>query len=148
MLGVLSLLGQLVHDNPQWSLPLTRRFVQNVLMLNPQLVAGSLRKQRILRLLSVILEAFSSKIGFLKDNNLLESYRKVLLLSYAMVEDAKTLMRYNRCLKNLITEAQLTLAEARQYKLVETMSKFLEKGQLADLLRNFKIKIVKKPMDN
>jgi hypothetical protein len=71
MLGVLSLLGQLVHDNPHWSLPLTRRFVQNVLMLSPQLVAVSLRKQQILRLVSLMLEVFSRQITFLKANDLL-----------------------------------------------------------------------------
>jgi len=66
----------------------------------------------------------------------------MLLLSYSMVEDAKTLVRYNRCLKNLIAESSLTVGEARQYKLVETMSKFLDKKQLAELLRNFKIKVL------
>lgn len=87
-----------------------------------------------------MLEAFSRQHSFLKDNDLLERYRYVLLLSYSMVEDAKTLMRYNRCLKQLIAQSSLTLGEARQYKLVETMTRFFEKGQLTDLLRSFKLK--------
>lgn len=35
MLGVLSLFGQLLHEHPSWSLPLTRRFALNLFMLSP-----------------------------------------------------------------------------------------------------------------
>jgi hypothetical protein len=85
MLGVLGLLSQLSHDNPHWSLPLTKRFVQNVFMLSPQLVAVSLRRQQILKLMSAMFEAMSKQINYLKDNDLIEKYKQVLLLSYSMV---------------------------------------------------------------
>lgn len=59
LLGVMSLLSQLIHDNPSWSMPLSKRFVLNLMMLSPELVAGSPLKQEITKVLSVIWLALS-----------------------------------------------------------------------------------------
>jgi hypothetical protein len=85
--------------------------------------------------MSAVLEALSKQIDFLKDNNLIEKYKQVLLLSYSMVNDTKTLTRFNRCLKNLIAASVLSVSDARQHKLVDTMARFMDKNDLQKLLR-------------
>jgi hypothetical protein len=56
-------------------------------------------------------------------------------------------MRFNKCLKSLIAESVLSVNDARHHKLVETMAKFMDKGDLKKLLRSFKIKLASPKLD-
>lgn len=149
MLGILSLLSQLIHDNPTWTVPLTKRFTQNVLMLDARLVADSLCREQIVRTAAVIYSSMSSQLPFLKENHLLGSYKEAVLALFSLASDPKTLIRLSTCLSKMMVYAPVTSQEAKQYQLSETIGRFIGEQEKTHLLRflkarrQFKIDAVK-----
>lgn len=66
MLNILSILTQIIHNNPSYEMPYNRSFIQNLFMINTSLLENSLRKKDILRVMSVIFYDLSRKISNLK----------------------------------------------------------------------------------
>lgn len=144
LLGVLSVLSQLLHDNPTWSLPLSKRFALNMFMLSPQLVADSPLKQEITKVLSVIWLAVSRESKFLNESSLLSRFKQLLLESYSLAQDSRTLMRLNVALRNVVKDSPITIKEARSYKLVPILTRFLSKEQLQQVNIALKLKFIDK----
>ena len=54
MLSILSIITQIIHNNPSYEMPFNRSFVQNLFMINTSLLENSQRRKDILRVMSVM----------------------------------------------------------------------------------------------
>ena len=86
----------------------------------------SARRKEILRILSVLLLALSKEAKSLKQFQLQPRLRASLLENYHLIEDKRTLERFNKALKNVLHGCPISLAEMKKYQILETMKAFIQ----------------------
>lgn len=91
------------------------------------MIRVSARRREILRIISVLLLALTKQAKALKQFELAPRIRASLLENYHLIEDYRTLERFNKALKIAVVESTLTHAEIKKYKILETIKRFTAK---------------------
>jgi hypothetical protein len=104
MLYVLSMIAELIRENPKFYFPFTRKFLVTVFRIDYQLLEKSPKRRDILAILSVIYENFSRQGRLVNKYNLLATLKSSLLENYALIEELFTLKVFNRAICNLASK--------------------------------------------
>jgi hypothetical protein len=131
MLYTLSLIAELIRENPKFYFPFTRKFLVTVFRIDYELLQSSSRRRDILAILSVIYENFSRQGRLVNKYNMLSTLKNSLLENYSLIEELFTLKVFNRAICNLATKGLLfTTQEFKKYRVLETLAQFIEKSQV------------------
>ena len=131
MLYVLSLIAELIRDNPKFYFPFTRKFLLTVFRIDYELLENNTRKKDILAILAVIYENFSRQGRLVNKYSMTETLKTSLLENYSLIEELFTLKVFNRAICNLAAKGvAFSTQEFGKYCLLETLGKFIEKSQV------------------
>ena len=81
MLYVLSVIAELIRENPKFYFPFTRKFLMTVFRIDYELLEKSTRRKDILAILSVIYENFS------RQGRLVNKYKMLPMLKTSLLEN-------------------------------------------------------------
>lgn len=127
MLYTLSLIAELIRENPKFYFPFTRKFLVTVFRIDYELLQNSARKRDILAILSVIYENFSRQGRLVNKYSMLATLKNSLLENYSLIEELFTLKVFNRAICNLATKGLLfTSQEFKKHRVLETLAQFIE----------------------
>jgi hypothetical protein len=131
MLYVLSIIAELIRENPKFYFPFTRKFLVTVFRIDYELLEKSSRCKDILAILSVIYENFSRQGRLVNKYSMISTLKTSLLENYSLIEELFTMKMFNRAICNLATKGLIfTSQEFKKYRLLETLSQFIEKSQI------------------
>ena len=86
MLYVLSLIAELIRENPKFYFPFTRKFLQTVFRIDYELLQNSNRRKDILAILAVVYENFSRQGRLVNKYSMTGSLKASLLENYSLIE--------------------------------------------------------------
>ena len=86
MLYVLSVIAELIRENPKFYFPFTRKFLVTVFRIDYELLEKSTRRKDILAILSVIYENFSRQGRLVNKYKMLPTLKTALLENYTLIE--------------------------------------------------------------
>lgn len=130
MLSILSILTQILHQSPNtYDLPYNRAFIQNLFMVNLELLENSTKRKDIVRVMSVIFENLSKRIGVLRELGLVGRFKQILLESWRGIEERLTFARFYRSLCRVCAVLPLTGKEIVRYRVQEEMKKWREEKE-------------------
>jgi len=101
MLYVLSLIAELIRDNPKFYFPFTRKFLLTVFRIDYELLENNTRKKDILAILAVIYENFSRQGRLVNKYSMTDTLKTSLLENYSLIQELFTLKVFNRAICNL-----------------------------------------------
>lgn len=131
MLYVLSIIAELIRENPKFYFPFTRKFLLTVFRIDYELLQGSARCKDILAILGVIYENFSRQGRLVNKYSMTDILKRALLENYSLIEELFTLKVFNRAICNLATKGvSFTTQEFTRYQVLETLARFIEKSQI------------------
>lgn len=131
MIYVLSIIAELIRENPKFYFPFTRKFLVTVFRIDYELLEKSSRRRDILAILSVIYENFSRQGRLVNKYNMIDSLKTSLMENYSLIEELFTLKMFNRAICNLATKGLVfTTQEFTKYKILTTLALFIEKSQV------------------
>lgn len=131
MLYVLSIIAELIRENPKFYFPFTRKFLLTVFRIDYELLNQSTRKRDILAILSVIYENFSRQGRLVNKYALMPQLKTSLLENYSLIEELFTLKIFNKAICNLVTKGvQFSSGEFTKYRILNTLSNFIERSQI------------------
>jgi hypothetical protein len=131
MLYVLSLIAELIRDNPKFYFPFTRKFLSTIFRIDYELLQNSPRRNDILAILSVVYENFSRQGRLVNKYNMIATLKTSLLENYSLIEELFTLKVFNRAICNLASKGLVfSTQEFTKYQLLPTLAKFVEKSQV------------------
>ena len=84
-------------------------------------------------MLSVVLQAFAGSSA-VRELQLAPRMRQIVLELYQLAEDQPTFVRLNRCLRNVIATAPLSIVEVRKFKLLETVGRFATRQNMPEMI--------------
>lgn len=143
MIYVLSIIAELIRENPKFYFPFTRKFLVTVFRIDYELLEKSSRKRDILAILSVIYENFSRQGRLVNKYNMIGTLKTSLLENYSLIEELFTLKVFNRAICNLATKGLVfTTQEFTKYKVLGTLSQFIEKNQIELFMVKLKMAMV------
>ena len=102
MFSSLSILAELIKLNPKVYFPFTRKFLNNLFLIDENCLLMSPYKQKILAILGVLFENLSRQIGLLAKYELKETLKKATLQLYCLIDEVFTLKVFNRVILNLV----------------------------------------------
>jgi|JI6StandDraft_1071083.scaffolds.fasta_scaffold55994_2 hypothetical protein len=131
MLYVLSIIAELIRENPKFYFPFTRKFLLTVFRIDYELLQGSSRRRDILAILAVIYENFSRQGRLVNKYTMTDTLKRALLENYALIEELFTLKVFNRAICNLATKGvSFATQEFTRYQVLETLARFIEKSHI------------------
>lgn len=131
MLYVLSIIAELIRENPKFYFPFTRKFLVTVFRIDYELLQNSTRRKDILAIIAVIYENFSRQGRLVNKYNMTDALKTALLENYSLIEELFTLKVFNRAICNLATKGLVfSTQEFTKYRVLETLSQFIEKNQV------------------
>ncbi len=131
MLYVLSIIAELIRENPKFYFPFTRKFLVTVFRIDYDVLEKSTKRKDILAILSVIYENFSRQGRLVNKYNMSGMLKTSLLENYSLIEELFTMKMFNRSICNLATKGlAFTTQEFTKYQILQTLSKFIEKSQV------------------
>jgi hypothetical protein len=143
MIYVLSIIAELIRENPKFYFPFTRKFLVTVFRIDYELLEKSSRKRDILAILSVIYENFSRQGRLVNKYNMIGTLKTSLLENYSLIEELFTLKVFNRAICNLATKGLVfTTQEFTKHKVLATLSQFIEKNQIELFMVKLKLAMV------
>ena len=143
MLYVLSIIAELIRENPKFYFPFTRKFLVTVFRIDYELLEKSNRKRDILAILSVIYENFSRQGRLVNKYGMLGTLKASLLENYSLIEELFTLKVFNRAICNLATKGLVfTTQEFTKYRVLQTLAQFIEKSQIELFMVKLKMAMV------
>ena len=143
MLYVLSLIAELIRENPKFYFPFTRKFLLTVFRIDYELLENSTRRKDILAILAVIYENFSRQGRLVNKYSMTATLKTSLLENYTLVEELFTLKVFNRAICNLATKGLVfSSQEFTKYRILETLGNFIEKSQVELFAVKFKMAMV------
>lgn len=152
MLYVLSLIAELIRENPKFYFPFTRKFLLTVFRIDYDLLEHSTRRKDILAILAVIYENFSRQGRLVNKYSMTSTLKTSLLENYSLIEELFTLKVFNRAICNLASKGvTFSTQEFTKYRLLETLGQFIEKSQVELFMVKLKMAMMwigKGPQDN
>lgn len=143
MIYVLSIIAELIRENPKFYFPFTRKFLVTVFRIDYELLQKSSRKRDILAILSVIYENFSRQGRLVNKYSMIGTLKTSLLENYSLIEELFTLKVFNRAICNLATKGLVfTTQEFTKYRVLATLSHFIEKNQIDLFMVKLKMAMV------
>jgi hypothetical protein len=86
MLYVLSVIAELIRENPKFYFPFTRKFLSTVFRIDYELLEQSPRRKDILAILSVIYENLSRQGRLVNKYAMMPNLKTSLLENYSLIE--------------------------------------------------------------
>jgi len=152
MLYVLSLIAELIRENPKFYFPFTRKFLLTVFRIDYELLENSTRKKDILAILAVIYENFSRQGRLVNKYSMTNTLKTSLLENYSLIQELFTLKVFNRAVCNLASKGvSFSTQEFTKYRILETLGQFIEKSQVELFMVKLKMAMMwlgKAPQDN
>lgn len=143
MLYQLSIIAEIIRENPKFYFPFTRKFLQTVFRIDYELLEQSARKKDILAILSVIYENFSRQGRLVNKYSMTSTLKTALLENYSLIDELFTLKVFNRAICNLASKGvSFSTQEFTKYRLLETLSKFVEKSQIELFMVKLKMAMI------
>ena len=137
---VLSIIAELLRQNPKFYYPFTRKFLITVFTIDAELLEQSPFKNNILAILAVIYENFSRQPKLIRKYSMEDTLKNSVLTNYYLIEEIFTLKTFNKTIMNLVNKGiYFSSAELYKYKVVETVSNFISKSQLDLFLIKMKL---------
>lgn len=131
MLYVLSVIAELIRENPKFYFPFTRKFLLTVFRIDYDLLQKSNRRKDILAIVAVIYENFSRQGRLVNKYNMIATLKTSLLENYSLIEELFTLKVFNRAICNLATKGLVfSSQEFTKYRIMKTLGQFIEKSQI------------------
>lgn len=131
MLYVLSVIAELIRENPKFYFPFTRKFLLTVFRIDYELLQKSSRSRDILAILSVVYENFSRQGRLVHKYSMEKALKTSLLENYSLIEELFTLKVFNRAICNLATKGTaFSSQDFGKYRILDTLAKFIEKSQV------------------
>lgn len=131
MLYVLSVIAELIRENPKFYFPFTRKFLLTVFRIDYDLLQKSNRRKDILAIVAVVYENFSRQGRLVNKYNMIATLKTSLLENYSLIEELFTLKVFNRAICNLATKGLVfSSQEFTKYRIMETLGQFIEKSQI------------------
>lgn len=131
MLYVLSMIAELIRQNPKFYFPFTRKFLMTVFRIDNELLIKSPKRKDILAILAVIYENLSRQGGLVHKYNITNDLKRALMQNYQLIEELFTLKVFNKSIANLVSKGvNLTIADFSKYKILETLSNFISKSEV------------------
>jgi hypothetical protein len=140
MLYVLSIIAELIRENPKFYFPFTRKFLVTVFRIDYELLQKSSRRRDILAILSVIYENFSRQGRLVNKYSMIDTLKTSLLENYSLIEELFTLKVFNRAICNLATKGlAFTTQEFTKHRVLVTLAQFIEKSQIELFMVKLKV---------
>jgi hypothetical protein len=131
MLYVLSIIAELLRENPKFYFPFTRKFLLTVFRIDYELLQSSTRRRDILAILAVVYENFSRQGRLVNKYAMAGTLKTSLLENYALIEELFTLKVFNRAICNLAAKGlAFSPQEFTKYRILDTLARFIEKSQI------------------
>lgn len=86
MLYVLSIIAELIRENPKFYFPFTRKFLVTVFRIDYDVLEKSTKRKDILAILSVIYENFSRQGRLVNKYNMSSMLKTSLLENYSLID--------------------------------------------------------------
>lgn len=86
MLYVLSIIAELIRENPKFYFPFTRKFLMTMFRIDNELLIKSPKRKDILAILAVIYENLSRQGRLVNKYNITNDLKKALLNNYELIE--------------------------------------------------------------
>ena len=143
MLYVLSVIAELIRENPKFYFPFTRKFLTTVFRIDYELLEKSARCKDVLAILSVIYENFSRQGRLVNKYKMLPTLKTALLENYSLIEELFTLKVFNRAICNLASKGlAFTSQEFTKYRILETLARFVDKSRIELFMVKLKMALV------
>ena len=143
MLYVLSVIAELIRENPKFYFPFTRKFLTTVFRIDYELLEKSARRKDVLAILSVIYENFSRQGRLVNKYKMLPTLKTALLENYSLIEELFTLKVFNRAICNLASKGlAFTSQEFTKYRILETLARFVDKSRIELFMVKLKMALV------
>ena len=104
MIFVLSMIAELLKENPKFYYPFTRKFLTTVFTIDAELLAHSPFKNSIMAILGVIYENFSRQPKLIRKYSMENILKSSLLGSYYLIEEIFTMKTFNKTIVNLVNK--------------------------------------------
>lgn len=131
MLFVLSVIAELLRNNPKFYYPFTRKFLLTVFSMDAELLEKSPMRNQILAIVAVIYENLSRQPKLISKYSLETSLKQVVLGNYRLILEVSTLKTMNKTISNLTAKGiTFSLADFHKYKLMETVSSIIAQSQM------------------
>ena len=85
MLFILSLIAELLNQNPKLYFPFTRRFLMNVFSMEKAMLETSARRKQILAILGTIVENISKQGRLLRRYKIINDVKQAILVNYDII---------------------------------------------------------------
>lgn len=134
MVFVLSVIAQLLRNNPKFYYPFTRKFLLTVFSIDAELLEHSPIRDQILAVVAVIYENLARQPKLITKYSLQTSLKEVVLGNYRLVQEVSTLKIMNKAVSHLANKGiTISLADFHKYQLMQTVSRIIARSQ-RDLL--------------
>lgn len=140
MIYLLSLIAELIRENPKFYFPFTRKFLLTVFRIDYEMLQHSQLKKDILAILSVVYENFSRQRRLVVKYKLAAQLKTSLLENFSLIEEIFTLKIFNKAICNLTAQGVLfTSQEFAKYGILETLSMFIQRNQAKLLMSKLRL---------
>ncbi len=148
MLFILSLIAELLKQNPKLYFPFTRRFMLRVFTIDDDLLEGSPQKNQILAILGVIYDNIAKQGRLIHKLKIDKELKRAVLGNYHLISDIYSLKLMNRVILEMAARGiKFTSGEFHKHRILETMANFISKSQI-DLLSTKINGLFPKKMEN
>lgn len=140
MLYSLSVLAELIRENPKVYFPFTRKFLSNIFLIDEQCLNASPHKRNILAILGVLYENLSRQLKLLEKYSMVDTLKNAILGTYSLIDELFTLKVYNKSIMNLVQKGVIFSSEEFQKnQILDTVSLFISKSQVDIFLLQTKL---------
>lgn len=145
MLFVLSIIAELMRAEPKFFFPFTRKFLLNVFSIDNELLEKCNYCSKILAILAVIYQNLSNQGRLMKKLNVEAELKRALLGNFSLITELFTLKLFNRSILNINARGiPFTSADLSKYRVLETISKFIEANKMEVFLIKIKSVLLEK----
>ena len=143
MIYSLSVIAELIRENPKVYFPFTRKFLNNMFLIDSECLLASPHRRDILAILAVIYENLTRQVKLLQKYTMMETLKTAILSSYSLIDELFTLKVYNKSIMNLVDKGVIfTSNEFQKYQILDTVSTFISKSQVDLFLVHAKMAVL------
>lgn len=133
----------MLRSNTKFYYPFTRKFLITMFSIDAELLNKSPMRKQILAILAVIYENLSRQPKLVLKYTIENNLKQAILGNYCLVEEVSTLKIMNKSISNLTSKGiTFSTAEFHKYKVLETVSRIIAKGQLDLFLVKMKMTMI------
>jgi hypothetical protein len=108
MLFVLSMIAEMIKQEPRLHFPFTRKFIINVFSIDRELLEQSTFKSRIIAILAVIYSNLSKQSRLVKKLDVGKGLKCALLDIFSLIDESFSMKLFNQAILNLQSKGVVT----------------------------------------